>query len=498
MSLELLSQNRTTRNLIFLGANKYNGITAVYMRRSVVKASSNLYKLVVCTFFLTTLYAPAASAVMQCFYQAGTYGNVTVTESGTGCGTFLNFGGITGVWIGDGGADENCQFDISPAVAGSSVEVRMTGHSVVEFAAEETLFFMNGSFVPIVSADIDNSFPSGGVGLLVGTGGSLDPTIGAVSTNGGDGRGTVRFSGAPASVSSINIQHDHVLSDAAGTVYEVCVDDQGSVVAPVSTATFNVTKDFTDDNQTPVEVKLSCNAGLPLEQSFVLTDDASPAPNFSSVTFVVTDFTDGAMDCTVTETPIDNYSASYESGGDSQNDNGTPEAPACRFFSVGLGDANSCAITNTPDPVDFYVDVTWEISDDADVGVGDGTMLEVSCTDGQTANLPAGPDDLTDSGNVGGETCVTVDGVETCTDDPVIYDVAPGESCTAMLSGYDDVTAVSPSSCTVDFTVDGGDESCSFTATAFFEGIPTMSQWGMVLMALLMLGVGYVGMRRFI
>ncbi|MBT8060186.1 MAG: IPTL-CTERM sorting domain-containing protein [Gammaproteobacteria bacterium] len=31
----------------------------------------------------------------------------------------------------------------------------------------------------------------------------------------------------------------------------------------------------------------------------------------------------------------------------------------------------------------------------------------------------------------------------------------------------------------------------------FFEGIPTLSQWGMALMALLMLGVGLVGFRRF-
>jgi hypothetical protein len=32
----------------------------------------------------------------------------------------------------------------------------------------------------------------------------------------------------------------------------------------------------------------------------------------------------------------------------------------------------------------------------------------------------------------------------------------------------------------------------------FFEGIPTLSQYGMAIMALLMLGVGFVGFRRFV
>lgn len=34
------------------------------------------------------------------------------------------------------------------------------------------------------------------------------------------------------------------------------------------------------------------------------------------------------------------------------------------------------------------------------------------------------------------------------------------------------------------------------TDTVFFEGIPTLNQWGMVLLALLMLGVGAVALRR--
>ncbi len=37
----------------------------------------------------------------------------------------------------------------------------------------------------------------------------------------------------------------------------------------------------------------------------------------------------------------------------------------------------------------------------------------------------------------------------------------------------------------------------SATNTRIYEGIPTLSQYGLALMALLMLGVGLVGFRRF-
>ena len=46
----------------------------------------------------------------------------------------------------------------------------------------------------------------------------------------------------------------------------------------------------------------------------------------------------------------------------------------------------------------------------------------------------------------------------------------------------------------------GADEVviCDIEASVFFEGIPTLSQYGMAVMVLLMLGVGFVGFRRFV
>jgi hypothetical protein len=39
---------------------------------------------------------------------------------------------------------------------------------------------------------------------------------------------------------------------------------------------------------------------------------------------------------------------------------------------------------------------------------------------------------------------------------------------------------------------------CTLVNTLFYEGIPTLSQYGQALMALLMLGIGFVGLRRFV
>ena len=39
---------------------------------------------------------------------------------------------------------------------------------------------------------------------------------------------------------------------------------------------------------------------------------------------------------------------------------------------------------------------------------------------------------------------------------------------------------------------------CTLTNTVFFEGIPTLSRYGLALLALLMLGVGLIGFRRLV
>jgi hypothetical protein len=43
----------------------------------------------------------------------------------------------------------------------------------------------------------------------------------------------------------------------------------------------------------------------------------------------------------------------------------------------------------------------------------------------------------------------------------------------------------------------GGNAQCTFTNTVFFEGIPTLNQWSLLILIVLTLGVGLVGFRRF-
>ena len=198
---------------------------------------------------------------------------------------------------------------------------------------------------------------------------------------------------------------------------------------------------------------------MPLEQNYTLAGGAS-------VTFTLTEFQSGVTDCTVTETGgPDGYTATLNGGTE------------CAFDDI-QGGLYSCSIVNSPAPVSFEVDVDWEISEDADPGLGADVMVEIYCEDfnGSTSTtMPAGPT---------ADMPVTVTGL------------VPEGFCNAVLTNLGSV--IDANSCLdVDIEV-GSDASCDITATAFFEGIPTLSQYGMALMALLMLGVGFVGFRRFV
>jgi hypothetical protein len=60
------------------------------------------------------------------------------------------------------------------------------------------------------------------------------------------------------------------------------------------------------------------------------------------------------------------------------------------------------------------------------------------------------------------------------------------------------LSGIESSGCDEPYTIKPNDAalSCTVTNTVYFEGIPTLSEWGMALMALLMLGMGYISVRR--
>ena len=45
--------------------------------------------------------------------------------------------------------------------------------------------------------------------------------------------------------------------------------------------------------------------------------------------------------------------------------------------------------------------------------------------------------------------------------------------------------------------VSGADTSCLIVNTMFFEGIPTLSHYGLAILVVLTLGIGAVGFRRY-
>jgi hypothetical protein len=216
-----------------------------------------------------------------------------------------------------------------------------------------------------------------------------------------------------------------------------------------------------------VEVTLTCNTGLPLVQSFTIAG-GDPV----GVNFVVAGYVEGAMDCDVTETGSPaGYAVTYDS---------------CSWDNVLSADAHNCVINNTANAANFTVNKVWEISTG-----GNAVLEEVVVTAFCDNPIAGGSFDslnnrwyISDVLGDGDSLTATVDTTlssANCWAEELIVD-----------SGVE-----SADDCGLRTIQAGGSSSCTFTNTVFFEGIPTLSQYGLAILVLLMLGVGMVGFRRF-
>jgi hypothetical protein len=256
----------------------------------------------------------------------------------------------------------------------------------------------------------------------------------------------------------------------------------GAVYAQDLAIGITATVDFTDSNtEEAITVDFSCNDGNNPVGQAVLGDEGSfRHPN------------DGMADtfvCTVTGSDINaNYSVTY-------NGLATP----CEFTAADLGDTNevTCAIVASPDAATITVTKNWDIS-----GAGGEPVSEVA-----TIVATAAPGVL-----VGGGYCGYSNGVmplaiamEECvelyfdgdgdTETVSVNTTVAGATVTFSEMNEDSAIEVTNDCGTVE-VFPGDDVDCSFTNTVFFEGIPTLSQYGLAIMALLMLGVGFIGFRR--
>ncbi|MEE8339209.1 MAG: IPTL-CTERM sorting domain-containing protein [Xanthomonadales bacterium] len=305
----------------------------------------------------------------------------------------------------------------------------------------------------------------------------------------GDNSETWLYTCSTASVASSSTNTGCADADPVGGGDAVTQDcDTGDVTLPANIATFHVTKDFVPDNSMEVEVFISCNDGLPLNSSQMITEDSN------GVTFVVELFTVGELDCEITEVPvpggyIDSYVASIVDGEAGSIDN----IDGCQFVEVVGGDF-ACAITNTAMVAIFEVLKVWEVFG------GDGDRIKqefdlgISCTR-EITDVSHSPDISTQIGNRW--LVVWKDLFGNVTRSVTVDSENGTASCRARERIFSDAVEID-NPCRNDQSLTMGQTThCKITNTVFFEGIPTLNQHGLALLALLMLGIGAVGFRRF-
>jgi hypothetical protein len=222
---------------------------------------------------------------------------------------------------------------------------------------------------------------------------------------------------------------------------------------------------FSDGNPAEVEVTLLCDTGLPLEQSFIISEG-------EPVLFVVTNYADGEMNCTVTESVPEGYEAEYLASG------GVLSSTSCEFENVAFSEVNTCNITNTPIPVEVEITKEWVYEGDGISDIDTRFSLYLEC------DAPI----LGDS---------TFNGTGEATFTTEVLPSYLGNTCSVSEIVYD--AAVVPENGCAEFEIGvGSGHSCTVTNTVFFEGIPALSNYGLAILALSMLGLGFVGFRRLV
>ena len=266
----------------------------------------------------------------------------------------------------------------------------------------------------------------------------------------------------------------------------------------VPKAVFRVTKDFTDDNPMEVKVNIDCNGGDPLQSDSMIAD--APGPD-GFVDFVVNYYTAGELTCEIWESPVpggynDTYEASELIEGSAASLSGGEDR--CQFVEVQGGNF-FCHITNTPNMGKLEVTKEWVVEGAAGNKLYFGASIAVR----SAGEIDGGQ--VCDSGWC---TWLNYEGPATDTQTVLIYTDYLGRHVGLRESIVDsdfevDNNCGGGTTGSVRVYPEGFDGQpdiarCTFTNTVYFEGIPTLNQYGMAILALLMLGVGFIGFRRFV
>jgi hypothetical protein len=302
------------------------------------------------------------------------------------------------------------------------------------------------------------------------------------------------------------------------------VDQILSVRPPEGTAVIAIQKLFADRNaETGVELTLQCSSGTYGPKQVTAYPDPVPPPRGQiEHIFVISEIplADGnGATCSVIETPVHGYSTEYkcpQSENMSASDASCNVAysgivpddnTACQWSDVQIGDSNNCLIVNTPEPVEIKVTKVWDFSGAPGSEINLDTEINITCNayiSGSTAccgNLFTIQKPLQEPDYQDGIATVTVS-VYPSWYSASELEAGDGNFCFAEETGVSSAVEVDNSECGdreqpgMEVTA-GSSDGCTIYNTLFFEGIPTLNQWGMAMMALLMLGLGMVGFRRF-
>jgi hypothetical protein len=152
-----------------------------------------------------------------------------------------------------------------------------------------------------------------------------------------------------------------------------------------------------------------------------------------------------------------------------------------------VASGNICEINNVADPGSFTAWKEWNIINDGGDEVNTLVPVTIHCD----------RDILTSNGNIAGNLRSATKVIDDGGYIEVTVDTTGGAADCWATESIQDSGVEATDDCGTRTITAGGSSSCTFVNTVFFEGIPTLSQYGLALLALLMLGVGLIGFRRF-
>ena len=287
--------------------------------------------------------------------------------------------------------------------------------------------------------------------------------------------------GIASAIKAVNATGEQGFESLAITVPRGCGGPASDEVAR-----FTVQKQFLDGNDiTPVTLNLECRTGLPLKQSITLQPDSNiggPA----EVEFVVEQFTNGELECELFEDPPAGYVPSYQCFSEGEC---TQSAESCKFTQVSSGQENLCLVRNEPGPVPITVNKEWDVVGEP-LPVDDTAMVNLFCQ-----NVFDGDGDFEQDGSMHWWWPVSP---QNSSHTATVYPVFDGSTRCYTTEHVSSSAVESVSDCADPFTVLPGNapRTCTIVNTVFFEGIPTLSQYGLMLTTVLMLLTGLVAVRR--